>query len=138
MALHVLLHMSESTEPFTSERIGQMLDANPVVVRRTLARLKDAGLLTATRGHGGGWLLARSLDELRLSDVYAALKTSSPFAISPRSESPGCLIEKAVNRAISGALDDAEQVLHRSFERLTLSAIAKDVRRQAATPGRKR
>jgi DNA-binding IscR family transcriptional regulator len=131
VALHVLLHMGESSEPFTSERIGQMLEANPVVLRRTLARLKAARLVSAAKGHGGGWLLAKPLGKVRLSEVYAALETSSPFAIAPRTESPGCLIERAVNRTISGALDEAERVLLRSFERLTLDAIAKDVHRQA-------
>ena len=122
--------MNDSSEAFTSERIGQLLEANAVVVRRTLARLKEAGLLTATKGHGGGWLLAKPLEAIRLSDVYAALETSSPFAIAPRNESPGCMIERAVNRAISGALDDAERVLRQSFAKLTLDTIAKDVRRQ--------
>ena len=137
VALHVLLHMNESSEPFTSERLGEMLEANPVVVRRTLSRLKAAGLLTGAKGHGGGWLLARPLGEVRLSDVYEALETGSPFAIAPRNESPGCLIERAVNRAISGALDDAEKVLRQSFARHTLDAIAKDVR-DASRPARRR
>lgn len=130
VALHVLLHMNESAEPFTSQRIGEMMEANPVVVRRTLGKLKEAGLLTSTKGHGGGWLLAKPLEQIRLSDIYAALETSSPFAIGPRKESPGCMVEQAVNRAISRSLDDAEAVLRASFAKVTVETLARDVRRQ--------
>jgi DNA-binding IscR family transcriptional regulator len=33
---------------------------NPVVIRRTFAGLREAGIVAATKGHGGGWRLART------------------------------------------------------------------------------
>jgi DNA-binding IscR family transcriptional regulator len=52
--LHVLLHMARHDGPITSEAIGMMLGTNPVVVRRTLAGLRDAGYVRSDKGHGGG------------------------------------------------------------------------------------
>ncbi|MFZ2103110.1 MAG: Rrf2 family transcriptional regulator, partial [Oricola sp.] len=59
--LHMLIHMSEHEEPMTSETVAAMLSTNPVVARRTMAGLRDAGLLTSKKGHGGGWALAAPL-----------------------------------------------------------------------------
>ena len=61
VALHVLLHMSEMRSAVTSEALGSMMNTNPVVIRRTLGGLRDAGVVAAEKGHGGGWTLARDL-----------------------------------------------------------------------------
>jgi DNA-binding IscR family transcriptional regulator len=58
----------------SSDRIGQQLGLNPVVVRRLLAPLRSAGLLQTRRGAGGGWALARDPAALHLGDVYRALR----------------------------------------------------------------
>lgn len=52
--LHALLHMAEHDGPMTSDAIGQCLDANPVVVRRTMGFLREAGIVASGRGHAGG------------------------------------------------------------------------------------
>lgn len=51
--LHVLLHMAEADGPITSERLAMMMGTNPVVVRRTMAGLRDLGLVASGKGHGG-------------------------------------------------------------------------------------
>lgn len=56
--LHALLHMAERDRPMTSEELAACLHTNPVVVRRTMAGLREAGLVTSGRGHGGGGRLA--------------------------------------------------------------------------------
>ena len=67
--LHALLHLADMDRPATSEEIAMMLGTNATVVRRTLAGLREAGLLTSTKGHGGGWSLARPLSEMSLLDA---------------------------------------------------------------------
>ena len=59
VALHVLAHLADAEEPQTSEHLAECVGTNPVVVRRTLGGLREAGLVTSTRGTGGGWALAR-------------------------------------------------------------------------------
>lgn len=43
----------------TSRRIATRVNTNPVVIRRCLGELRDAGLVQATRGRDGGWVLTR-------------------------------------------------------------------------------
>ena len=44
-----------------------------------LTSLKEAGLVRSVRGSRGGYLLAKSADEIRISDVFEALE--GPLAI---------------------------------------------------------
>lgn len=111
VALHVLLHMSEMQGSVTSEALGSMMRANPVVIRRTLGGLRDAGIVAAEKGHGGGWTLARDLRSVTLADVYDAVGTTTPFGIGVRDPKPTCPIEKGVNRALGEALREAEALL---------------------------
>ena len=55
----------------TSETLGPMMGTNPVVIRRMMGGLREAGIVRSEKGHGGGWLLARPLAEVTLSNVVA-------------------------------------------------------------------
>ena len=101
--LHVLLHMAEHDGPVTSAALAVAMRTNPVVVRRTMAGLRAQGYVASTKGHGGGWTLARDLAAITLGDVYEALGRPALFAIGNRREAPDCLVEQAVNAALPGS-----------------------------------
>jgi len=137
VALHVLLHMEEMGPVVTSEEIGRLMKANPVVVRRTMAGLRDAGIMHSEKGHGGGWSLARKLDSVTLGDVYDALGTPALFSIGPRHESPGCLVEQAVNRALGKVLGEAEALLRMQLRSISVAELANSVQRNHARSAKK-
>jgi DNA-binding IscR family transcriptional regulator len=124
MMLHALLHMRERAEPMTSEAIGKCVDTNPVVVRRAMAGLREAGIVRAERGHNGGWSLGRPPSQITLRAIYEALGEPALFAMGNRTESPGCLVERAVNGALEGALREAEAVVLHHLDAITLASIA--------------
>jgi Rrf2 family protein len=126
VALHVLLHMSETRGVVTSGALGPMMKTNPVVLRRTMAGLRDAGIVHSEKGHGGGWSLARQLDAVTLGDVYDALGMSAPFNIDNREQRPTCLLEQAVNRALDAALAEAEARLRQRLRRITVAEVLAD------------
>ncbi|MEA3536985.1 Rrf2 family transcriptional regulator [Rhizobium sp. CC-YZS058] len=122
--LHVLIHMGRHDGTMTSEMIGRMLDANPVVIRRTMAGLRDQGYVSSVKGHGGGWKLTRPLAELTLLDIYRAVGEPSMFAVGPAYDMPGCKIEQAVNATLDEVLTEAEQLLRNRFAAVTLADVA--------------
>ncbi|WP_426749651.1 RrF2 family transcriptional regulator [Myxococcus sp. Y35] len=138
VALHVLLHMEDMGGVVTSEVMGRLLKANPVVVRRTMAGLRKAGILTSVKGHGGGWSLARTLDTVTLGDVYVALGTPALFGIGPRDESPGCLVEQVVNRSLQESLDEAAALLMQRLHGTTVADLGRRVRRSQPRTAKKR
>jgi len=137
VALHVLLHLSEAPGPVTSEFMAPRMKTNPVVFRRTLAGLRDAGIVRSEKGHGGGWSLARTLDAITLADVYAALGVTSPFNIGHRNAKPTCLLEQAANRAIGGALAEVEALFVARMRGITLAEVLADAGRKARRHHRK-
>jgi Rrf2 family protein len=124
--LHVLLHMAESEGPVTSEDLARAMGTNPAVVRRTLAGLRERGLVRAGKGRGGGWRLGRDLADITLADVFEALGGPSLFAIGHRDADPACLVEQAVNAALDGVLQEAEALLLARFSQVSLQALSAD------------
>lgn len=130
--LHALLHMAEHEGPMTSETLGQCLGANPVVVRRTMGLLREAGLVSAERGHSGGWRISADLKTVNLRQLHAALGEPAIFAIGNRNETPECLVEQAVNAALDTAFLEAEALLLDRFADVTLADLATDFARRHA------
>jgi DNA-binding IscR family transcriptional regulator len=124
--LHVLLHMAEYDAPVTSEVLAKAMSTNPVVIRRTMAGLREHGYVRSEKGHGGGWVLARDLAAITLRDVYDALGRPALFAMGNRTEAPGCLVEQAVNAALDTAFQDAEALLLSRLGDVTLAALSRD------------
>lgn len=124
--LHVLLHMAEVGEPMTSDELAKVMQTHPVVVRRVMAGLRDSGLVRSEKGHGGGWVLSCNLSDITLGDIYNALDAPELFAMGNRTESPGCLVEEAVNAALNSAFAEARQLLLDRLGEVTLATLSED------------
>ncbi len=134
--LHVLLHMARHDGAMTSDVIAAMLGTNPVVVRRTMAGLRDAGYVRSEKGHGGGWAIACDLEQVSLLDVHRAVGGPRLFAIGNERSSPDCAVEEAVNEAVGDALRDAEALLIERLGAVSLAALSRsfDARCLATQP----
>lgn len=135
--LHVLLHMARHEGAFTSEQIAKMLGTNPVVVRRTMAGLREKGYVKAERGQGGGWRIVCDLSTTTLLDVHRAVGGPHVFAIGFDSGNPSCAVERVVNRALDDVLSETEALLVKRLGHITLAELAADFddicRREAAS-----
>ncbi len=130
--LHALLHMAEQDGPMTSEALGACLQAHPVVVRRTMGFLREAGIVAAERGPAGGWRIVADLSKVSLRQLHDCLGEPAIFAIGNRNDAPECLVEQAVNAALEDAFTEAEALLLARFGEITLAALAEDFRRRQA------
>jgi len=136
--LHVLIHMGKHQSHSTSEQIATQLGTHAVVVRRTMAGLRKHGYVRSEKGHGGGWVLARSLADMTLLDVYRALGEPPIFAIGETTDHAECLVEQAVNTALADALQEAEAALLARFGSVTLAEIARDFDKRLRAQEKKR
>jgi DNA-binding IscR family transcriptional regulator len=128
--LHILLHMHIYAKPMTSEQLAQCAGTNPVVIRRMMGLLREQQLVSSTAGHGGGWSLTEKLTDITLRQLHDALGEPAIFAIGNRNERPECLIEQAVNAALSDAFDEAEALLLAHFGRIRLAELLADAEKR--------
>lgn len=123
--LHVLLHLARHERPITSDEIARMLGTNPVVVRRTMAGLRDAGYVRSEKGHGGGWVIAADLAAVTLLDVHRAVGGPHLFTIGSENSNANCAVERVVNEALENALNEAEALLIERLGTISLAELAR-------------
>ena len=118
--LHVLIHMHLRGGTTTSGTLAQMLHTNEVVVRRTMAALRSAGMVTSTGGRNGGWVLAAR-------DVHEAIAPGTVFAIGPADDNPACPVERAANQLVADSLRAGEHALLHHLGAKSLFDLAAEV-----------
>ena len=116
----VALHIFTCVEVFkdeykvTSDFLAESINTNPVIIRKILTQLKNAGLIEVTRGTGG-ITVTRPLSEITFFDVYQAIEPVENgdlfhFHENPNPECPvGRNIHKLLDQklqAIQGAMED--------------------------------
>ncbi|SFS69107.1 transcriptional regulator, BadM/Rrf2 family [Sulfitobacter marinus] len=123
LALHTLGHMARDPGRMRkSADIAAHAGTNPVVVRRVLGSLREAGLLVSESGHAGGWRLARAPQEITLADVYLALDERLTAA-EPTAETHDCSVEHALHFRVSKVMEEVEQTLIQKLSETTILAI---------------
>lgn len=130
--LHALLHLDGMDGPATSDLLAQMLQTNAAVVRRTMAGLREAGIVTSTKGHGGGWALGKALDEITLLEIYEALGSPTLFALGHDEDDAGCLLAREANAATNVALEAARAQFERSLAAVTVANLTAEWRAEMA------
>ena len=135
LALHALVHLHKQPETsMTSATLAQCLMTNPVVVRRTLGALRDAGIVGASKGHDGGWRLLRPAAEISLEAIYVAMGESLLIRTSSDPGDQQCGIVRAVDGVMGEFLADAEALLAARLARVSLDDIARQATPHPLTP----
>ena len=126
LALHALVHLhKQPDEAMTSTTLARCLMTNPVVVRRVLGELREAGIVAATKGHDGGWRLLRPAAEISLRQVYTAMGESLLIRTESDPGDIACGIVRTVNFVMGDFLADAEALLAARLEQVSLDDIAR-------------
>ncbi len=110
----------------TSDDLAKCLGTNPVVVRRSMGFLRQAGIVASDRGHAGGWRITADLSVVSLRQLHDALGEPALFAVGNRNELPDCLVEQTVNAALDQSFAEAEALLLKRFGEITLADLAAD------------
>ncbi|WP_431191836.1 RrF2 family transcriptional regulator [Pseudosulfitobacter pseudonitzschiae] len=110
----------------TSDDLAKCLGTNPVVVRRSMGFLRQAGIVASDRGHAGGWRITADLSVVSLRQLHDALGEPALFAVGNRNELPECLVEQTVNAALDQSFAEAEALLLKRFGEITLADLAAD------------
>ncbi|MCI3930221.1 Rrf2 family transcriptional regulator [Streptomyces sp. AN091965] len=110
----------------TSDEIAASVNTNPVVIRRTLGGLRDAGLVVSQRGQGAGWRLAREPGAITLRDVYLAVEPDPLLALHASAPNRKCPVGRGIPPVLRGAYDRAEEAMKAELAGVTVADVLKE------------
>ncbi|MCX4405379.1 Rrf2 family transcriptional regulator [Streptomyces sp. NPDC059837] len=110
----------------TSEQIAASVNTNPVVIRRTLGRLRDAGLVESQRGQGAGWRLARTPESITLRDVYLAVEPNPLLALHPAPPNQECPVGRGIPPVLREVYSRAEGAMRDELAAVTVADVARE------------
>ena len=108
IATHMLivLALEGKKQKLTSDILAGSVGVNPVIIRKTLSQLKNAGMITVARGTGGAEI-AKDLKDISLLDVYSAVeclgKSGQLFSFHDK-PNPDCPIGKNIHNVLDDRL----------------------------------
>lgn len=129
-AVHVLtLLAAEGAQPLTSEYLASSVNTNPVVIRRLLRMLADAGLIDSVPGSSGGSRLARDARRITLFDAYAAVESGALFGEHSQEPSGKCPVGRRIVDALQPRVKAAEQAAAASLSKTTIADLVREMKK---------
>jgi DNA-binding IscR family transcriptional regulator len=128
LAVHVLTWIAfdrrgSDDEVGTSQRIASSVNTNPVVIRRCLGELREAGLVESSRNHG--WALARDASAITLDDAYRAVG-GEVFAMHASPPDHRCHVGYGIQPVLVRAYGRATTALSESLAQTSIADILRD------------
>ena len=130
IAIHMLVCMDVFKDEYkiTSEFMASSINVNPVIIRKILSQLKDAGLIEVKRGPGGA-TIARPLDEITFFDVYQSVECIEENTLFHFHENPNpdCPVGKNIHNVLDDKLLRIQGAMERELKSITLADVNSDL-----------
>ena len=133
VAVHIISILQLYGNPMpTSEYIAGSVNTNPVVIRRILGMLKQAGIVDMKRGTGGAYLV-KNVEDITMLDIYKAVGSVEDGQLFQIHENPNpnCPIGANIQEVINISLIEAQQAMEKVLEKIILSDMTKDLAKKA-------
>lgn len=119
-------HAGNAGPLVTSDQIAGVLNTNPVVIRRVVRQLRDAGLVATVRGKTGGYKLDRSAADISLLDVFLAIEGDRVdfFALAHLDDREGCSpIANSIQQTLHPIFAQSLAVLKENLSRYSIAEL---------------
>jgi Rrf2 family protein len=108
----------------TSEIMGKSINTNPVVVRRILSTLREAGYVSSQPGVGGGITLTASPESVTMLDVYQLFETDDLFPLHTKTPPQHCPSGGTIQPVLKPIYTDAHQAMCDVLAQTTIAQLA--------------
>ena len=124
VAVHVLSLMAWSgEEPLKSEQVAESVNTNPVVIRRMLLDLAQAGLVVSQTGSMGGSRLATDPAKTTLLDVYQAVECGGVFSLHRQPPSRDCPVGVNIETVLGDVLQEVDSAVEQVLRNITIDDV---------------
>ncbi|SDS65573.1 Rrf2 family transcriptional regulator [Actinoplanes derwentensis] len=107
----------------TSDEVAASVNTHPVILRRSLSDLRRAGLVTARRGTGAGFALARPATQITVLDVWAAVEAEPLLALHHTEPNLECPVGAGIRPVLADVYDEATAAFRASLARQTIAGV---------------
>jgi len=126
----VALHIFTCVETFkdehkiTSDFLAGSINTNPVIIRKILTQLKNAGLITVARGTGG-IEPTRPLSEITFYDVYQAIEPVENGDLFHFHEAPNpeCPVGRNIHELLDDKLRDIQNAMENKMKEYSIDDL---------------
>ena len=130
IAIHMMTCMETFKDDYkiTSDFLAGSINVNPVVIRRILLQLRDAGLIEVKRGTGGA-ALAKKPEEITFLDVYRAVECIEENTLFHFHENPNpnCPVGRNIHNILDDKLLQVQGAMERELESITLADVLRNL-----------
>jgi len=124
VAVHVLTLMAWSgEEPLKSEQVAESVNTNPLVIRRMLCELAEAGLVVSQTGSLGGSRLASDPAKTTLLDIYQALECGGVFSLHRQPPSRDCPVGVNIETVLGDVLLEVDSAVEAVLAKITIRDV---------------
>lgn len=131
VAVHVLILISESPNPISSDQMAESVGTNASYVRKILALLKKAEIVDGHRGISG-YSLTVAPHQLTLLQIYQAVTDEQKTHLLDIHQNPSdkCIVGRHIKPVLTGMFTDIEEGFARSLAGKTLVDCIADIRKR--------
>ena len=138
IAVHALAYIDlfQDQQRVTSNVLAASIQANPVIIRTVLSKLKEAGIINARQGSGGS-RLARPLEDISLYDIYKAVDTIYETGLFHFHENPHpqCVVGGNIHKALDDKLQRVQDAMENELRSITMADVATDLTKEMSRRG---
>ena len=117
----LVLAMYQNDEPIMTKEIAEKQNLPATYLEQLMLALRKSGLVIATRGAKGGYVLAKNPDEISLAEIVEALE--GPIDIADCTDVPNCCVEPK-SCALKEIFEEANNALYSVFDKKNLAQLA--------------
>lgn len=125
-AMHILTLLARMPgEWLSSDFIAASINVNPAMVRKELAVLNDAGMVTSRKGKEGGSRLNKAGSDISLAEIYHVVKNSEVLGKKNRNTNPLCPVGNQINVKLEDLFSETDRLLTDFLSDRTLQDFAR-------------
>ena len=130
LAIHIFacVDIFKNDYKVTSDFISKSTNVNPVIIRKILLQLRNAGLIEVARGTGGT-TITRPLSQITFLDIYRAVECVEDNTLFHFHENPNekCPVGRNIHNVLDDKLQRVQAAMERELRSITLEDVKKDL-----------
>jgi Rrf2 family protein len=124
IAVHILTILAEKEGlRVKSDYIAKSVNTNPVVIRRLIGSLVDAGLVVSHVGASGGNEISRCPNKIKLSEIYKAVSPGEAFLVPAKKANQRCPIGKNMASILCELQKEVDSSIEKQLAKHTLREV---------------